>query len=180
MAMKNKQTYSRREFLDATSRATLAASCCMLCEKASAAPSPEGKKIELKLVAPCGIYCGSCEGIVAVMHGKDAKDIACCGCLSDKINNWVRTKCKVRPCVLKRGLESCAFCPDNPCDKIKSVHSWAKGAGNNLKIIREKGMQEFEKQQKAKWSCQNCKAPFSRKDKQCRKCNKPVRPGGSA
>jgi len=163
-----------------SSKATLAAPCCVLCQEAPAASSPEGKKIELRLVAPCGIYCGACKELVSAMHGKDTKDIECCGCLSVKVNNWVQTKCKVKPCVLKRGLESCASCPENPCDKLKWVHSWAKEAGNNLKVIREKGMQEFKKQQKARWSCQNCKAPFSRKDKQCRKCSKPVRPGGSA
>jgi hypothetical protein len=176
--MKNSENISRRRFLDSTGKAAFAMSCCVLCPRATtAAPSQEGGKIEIKLVAPCGIYCGACEGVVAGLHGKDPKELSCCGCLSAKVNDWVRNKCKVRPCVMQRNLESCALCQQYPCDKLREVLSWAKEAGNNLKIIREKGLEEFKKNQKAGWSCRNCGAAFSHKDKQCRKCAKPVQPG---
>jgi ribosomal protein L40E len=173
--MENGDVVSRREFLDTTGKAVVAIPCCMLCGEALAGDAAkEAGKPEFKLVAPCGIYCGACEALVDSMYAKDPKDVKCCGCLSSKVVNWTETQCKVRRCAMEKKIESCALCKSYPdCPKLKEVLNWSK-TGDNLKMIADKGLDEFKKEQKAKWSCKKCGAAFSNKDKKCRKCGEAV------
>lgn len=46
-----------------------------------------------------------------------AEKINCAGCLSDSPET-LDTGCPVRPCVVERGLQNCAFCGDFACDKL--------------------------------------------------------------
>jgi len=173
--MQARRVMSRREFVDTASKAAAVMSCCLLCRKVAAGEAAkEAPKPEFKVVAPCGIYCGACQYLVKSMDAKDPKDIVCLGCLSDKVPEWSRKTCKVRPCAMEKKLESCALCKSCPCDKVKEVHKWAKAAPGNLKRIAEKGLEEFKKEQKAKWSCRKCGAPLANNDKKCRKCGEPV------
>lgn len=173
--MRTPTTISRREFVTTTGKAVVAVSCCMVCPKAFAAPTnPAGKKPEFKLVAPCGIYCGACDELMKSLYAKDSTKEGCRGCLSDQVPDWSERQCKVRVCALQKKLESCALCASYPnCDKLKSVLNWSKTEAN-LQRIKDKGLDSFKKEQKAKWSCKKCGAPFGNKDKQCRKCGVPV------
>jgi hypothetical protein len=44
-------------------------------------------------------------------------DIICDGCLAES-PRLIDSACPVRPCVLERGLRSCADCPDYGCEKL--------------------------------------------------------------
>jgi hypothetical protein len=134
------------------------------------------RKLEPKLVAPCGIYCGKCEGLIKSIYAKDPKDVGCLGCLSDKVPDWSVKECKIRPCAIEKKVESCAVCADYLCGKLKQFQKpdWQREPANNLKRIAEQGLEQWKREQKARWSCKQCGALFSDKDKKCRKCGKPV------
>ena len=48
------------------------------------------------------------------------KKCYCEGCLANDDENPVllAAKCKVRSCVIKKGLENCAYCEEYPCEKL--------------------------------------------------------------
>jgi rubrerythrin len=62
------------------------------------------------------------------------------------------------------------------CDKLKQFQKpdWQREPANNLKRIAEQGLEQWKREQKARWSCKQCGALFSDKDNKCRKCGKPV------
>jgi len=47
-----------------------------------------------------------------------AEKISCAGCLSTE-GETLDIGCPVRPCVISRGLENCAYCPDYACEKLQ-------------------------------------------------------------
>ena len=47
------------------------------------------------------------------------ENVKCDGCLSDgRVADQV---CKARPCAQEKGIESCAYCDEFPCDKMKHL-----------------------------------------------------------
>ncbi|NOX34919.1 MAG: DUF3795 domain-containing protein [Deltaproteobacteria bacterium] len=54
---------------------------------------------DIRLVAKCGLYCGSC---TKYQKGK------CKGCIKNEKASW----CKVRTCCLEKGIASCAECDE--------------------------------------------------------------------
>lgn len=90
------------------------------------------KKVEdLKLIAPCGIYCGVCPYLIAYktkderLKEKLAKNvgirpeqIVCEGCRSD-VPLFFCNVCKIKSCVQEKNIESCAECEDYPCERIE-------------------------------------------------------------
>ncbi len=73
----------------------------------------QGGSIE-NYVAACGFDCSKCR------HYKGK----CDGCLSTsgRLAEYVTETCEIRPCVLERGLENCAYCSDYGCKKLKVIH----------------------------------------------------------
>lgn len=48
-----------------------------------------------------------------------AENVRCDGCLSD--GRLADKNCKVRPCAIERGVDSCAYCDDFVCDKLRNL-----------------------------------------------------------
>lgn len=48
-----------------------------------------------------------------------AENVRCDGCLED--GRLADINCQARPCAIERGYETCAHCPDCPCDKLKAL-----------------------------------------------------------
>lgn len=63
------------------------------------------KRINEKLIAPCGFYCGSCPSHIA---GE------CAGCTQDE----KVLKCYAYECAVKRGLRFCGQCSQFPCSTL--------------------------------------------------------------
>lgn len=83
------------------------------------------------LFAPCGTYCGVCPYRIAYIRndqrlkeklakgiGIKPEEIICEGCNSSLPFAFCKV-CKIKSCVIKKGLESCADCEDYPCENIK-------------------------------------------------------------
>ena len=54
-----------------------------------------------------------------------AENVRCGGCLSD--GEVADKNCKARPCARERGVESCAYCDEFPCDKMKHLMASREG-----------------------------------------------------
>jgi hypothetical protein len=88
---------------------------------------------EEKMIGYCGNNCHLCgarsddpavrqkvvDGWKKFLHLEmyTAENIKCDGCLSD--GKLADTKCKIRPCVLEKGIPGCAHCDEFPCEKIE-------------------------------------------------------------
>jgi hypothetical protein len=48
-----------------------------------------------------------------------AENVKCTGCPSD--GRVADQQCQARPCAKQKGVESCAYCDEFPCDKMKHL-----------------------------------------------------------
>jgi hypothetical protein len=69
-----------------------------------------------------------------------ADNVRCDGCRAGA--RLADTECMVRPCAVERKVESCADCPDFPCDKVRPL----MGSRDGLLIYccRDKAVTEEE------------------------------------
>ncbi len=98
-------------------------------------------------IACCGIDCGLCPRYYTEGTSK------CPGCLGENFLERHPTCSIVTCCVKKNGFETCAECPQFPCEKIRkwdTADSFVshKKSLENLRHIKEGGIAEFAKQQK--------------------------------
>ncbi|MCD4676063.1 MAG: DUF3795 domain-containing protein [Desulfobacula sp.] len=109
----------------------------------------------VKLVAKCGLYCGSCSKF---QKGK------CNGCLENQRASW----CKARICCFEKNIASCAECDEvsdvMTCKKYNNFIAKLFGLVFNsdraacIHEIKEKGYEQF-----AKEMAQNRTMTFKRK-----------------
>lgn len=108
---------------------------------------------------PCGLYCGAC----------GATD--CDGCLSDRIDDWVK-QCLFRRCTREKNIDFCCFCSDYPCQELKDFmndkwpHHWTMEP--NLEYIKKHGVEQWLLVQRKEWSCKSCGAEINWYQKMCR------------
>ena len=87
------------------------------------------------IIARCGFNCGRCLIYKDNLKGEEDRrrfrdallkyygdkltleQCYCDGCLTDDSKNPIRVnkECKIRPCVLEKGLDNCAYCEQYPC-----------------------------------------------------------------
>lgn len=108
--------------------------------------------------AHCGIDCGECEAYAATQKndragleatakkwaeqfggpGLGADACVCDGCPSGKrISAAHAATCAVRLCASKRGVATCAHCPDYGCDTLKGFFAFAPVLKDKLEAIRK-------------------------------------------
>lgn len=114
-----------------------------------------------QLIAACGLYCGACRRYLAQK---------CSGChLNDKAS-W----CKIRTCVYRRGLRSCAGCGKDvtECNTYSNLIGkifaflFKSDRPACIRYIKEHGEQAFAEEM-AKDKCQTIKKQYGKKyDKQ--------------
>jgi hypothetical protein len=93
-----------------------------------------------EVIARCGFKCHSC--LAYKENNRDHADqlrvaagwskyfdlnippekIRCNGCLSANCNgfDFPVKNCPIRPCVVARGIDNCAYCGDYPCEKLEA------------------------------------------------------------
>ncbi|QGY46040.1 hypothetical protein GM418_20925 [Maribellus comscasis] len=100
---------------------------------------------DIALISYCGFYCGACPKYIKK---------ECSGCKGDASDCAVGYKtCKVRPCCIKSGFDSCAS-----CDKYKTIKNCKiynpllvrfgqfitqTSRRKGIEMIKEKGESEF-------------------------------------
>ena len=106
-----------------------------------------------EIVSRCGFRCDKCpafsgnnktfadqlktaSGWARYFGLKMAPDkIRCNGCLSEDCGGYdlPDSECPIRPCVLERGMNSCADCFDFPCEKLETRMKSVNDAIANFK-----------------------------------------------
>jgi hypothetical protein len=126
---------------------------------------------ESTLVAPCGIYCGACNGYLRTKN-------KCSGCRIDSDTKPAYCKsCKISNCELLAKTESgfCYDCDKLPCQRLKQLDKryrtrYNTGLIQNLTIIKEKGMDIFLELEKNKRTCVKCGSIISIHKEKCSAC----------
>ncbi|MBZ5536569.1 MAG: DUF3795 domain-containing protein [Acidobacteriia bacterium] len=113
------------------------------------------------MIGYCGLACRSCPIHLATLEPDDSKrrtmrasiarvcseqygltllpeDVSDCdGCRSDTGRLFSGcARCEIRSCAIKRKLESCAFCDEYACDKLRSHFEMDPTAEARLQVLR--------------------------------------------
>lgn len=110
------------------------------------------EQINTNLVSYCGFYCGACPTNI---KGK------CEGCKGDSPKCAVGFKgCKVRPCCIEKGIDSCAYCDEFESVKDCKIYNpfmikfgqfiTRTNRRKGIEMIKENGEVEFVKFMTAK------------------------------
>ena len=134
--------------------------------------------MEEKLIAPCGINCAICRGYLR-------EEDRCLGCMVEHNSDRVKDleKCTIRMCEKRRESDSvyCIDCCDGmPCDMLNRLEERYSTRNDvspieNMRMIKQKGMEAFLKKEEAKWKCAHCGAVLSMHEDACIKCGTPYR-----
>lgn len=137
----------------------------------------------------CGGFCGACPFYVKTKSGeikdlaykllKPVDDIACFGCKSKKRFNDLSRNCAIRCCCIKKEIESCIECDSYPCkDYLNFLNDknfpYRKEYNSHLSLIKNRGTGYWLLTCINRWSCKQCKTPYTWEEKHCKKCGHKV------
>jgi len=114
-----------------------------------------------ELISPCGMNCGICRAYLAWKHNvprQRGRVSWCKGCLPRGKNCYIKRGCKR---LTKHEVQSCSECETMPCAKLAHLDKryrerYGMSMVENLKILKEKGVDEFLKDQDKKYCCTDC------------------------
>jgi predicted RNA-binding Zn-ribbon protein involved in translation (DUF1610 family) len=130
-----------------------------------------------ELVAPCGMDCNICKWYLAFSRGipkQKGKVSHCAGCRPREKNCAVKRECRK----LRTGqLQFCYDCSDLPCKNIarlqkRYLEQYETSFLENLRTLKEKGMEIFLETQRIRFACPNCGDLVSVHDQKCYSCGK--------
>jgi hypothetical protein len=128
-----------------------------------------------ELIAPCGMNCGVCKAYLAYSRGvpkQKGKVTHCAGCLPRGKNCFIKRGCKK---LRGNRVRFCFECESMPCknlDRIDRRYRERYGASliENLRMIEERGVEEFLRTQREKYECPECGDVVSIHDGKCYAC----------
>ena len=134
------------------------------------------EKMDSKLIAPCGIYCGACVAFFGyTMSGKKRKH-PCSGCWSrEGLCAFIKKQCNR---LAKKQIQYCFECSDFPCATLGTLDNrYSEKYGfslvENLRYIQKNGVKEFLKFEQERCKCPTCGGMICVHNKTCYACNKP-------
>jgi hypothetical protein len=110
-----------------------------------------------KLLAFCGLDCGGCEAYIATQKNDRAglesaakqwavqfggKDLGADACVCDgcsagqRVSTAHAATCGLRVCASKRGVVTCAHCPDYACATLEQFFAFAPVLKEKLEAVR--------------------------------------------
>lgn len=111
-----------------------------------------------EMIAHCGLVCTDCPTFIATRNDDDRaraktadyyrqaygfdlkpEEINCDGCISDggKLIGYCQT-CAIRKCCRDKGLDHCAVCDQQPCDKLNQFHEFSPEAKKCFDRLRQR------------------------------------------
>lgn len=153
-----------------------------------------------RLMAPCGLYCGTCgvylsnrdgnpkfRDILAKLYGSKPEETTCIGCMQDDPPEQLYgfcNSCPLRDCVRSKGYYSCHQCDDFPCSFVEKfpvpvgrrVMKRAIPKWRDLVAVHgdEKGSVEWARSECERYHCPDCGYPLFRGATRCRSCHRDV------
>jgi len=149
--------------------------------------------VDPRLLSRCGIYCGACfifraqrDGgplleAMSRRFGVPPAEIRCSGCSSPYEERWRNCqRCSLVACQVRRGLESCGGCSElSECLDHKFLRDFSAYRGEDavsgLRWISSGDSDAWLREQKKRWSCPRCRAPYMWYDNVCRRCGEQLR-----
>lgn len=152
------------------------------------------------LMAPCGLYCGTCGVYIATrdnnekfrtvmgnLYGTAPEETKCLGCMQsdppEMLYGFCRL-CSIRDCVRSKGLYSCHQCREWPCSMIENfgLATGVRVMKRTIPIWREKAAEHGDEEGSVEWArsecerchCPSCGEPLFRGAQRCRACKEPV------
>jgi hypothetical protein len=152
------------------------------------------------LMAPCGLYCGTCGVYIATRDGNEKfkavmgnlyktkpEETECLGCMQSDPSKKLYglcSMCKVRACVISKGYYSCHQCEQFPCSLLENfpLATGYRVMKRAISIWREKVAEHGDEKGSVEWArgeceryhCSSCGSPLFRGAQRCRVCKKPV------
>ena len=153
-----------------------------------------------ELMAPCGLYCGTCGIYIATrdnnqkfkaalgnIYGTKPEATECLGCMQPdpprKLYGYCQS-CKIRACIREKKLYSCHQCEKWPCEMIQNfnITTAARVMKRTIPVWRQKvaelgdenGSIEWARSECERYHCSSCGSPLFRGAQQCRVCKKSV------
>lgn len=133
-------------------------------------------EMRVDLIAPCGMNCRLC---MAYQRKKNH----CPGCRDDsdiEHKNKGCINCIIKNCPVIQSNETgfCFECDKIPCRRLKQLDKryrtkYHMSMIENLEFIKQNGMDEFLKNQRAKWTCTECGTIVCVHKYACLICNTP-------
>lgn len=94
-------------------------------------------------MAPCGLVCDQCRAFLAtkandtaalLQCGKEwapgreisAEDVKCDGCRASGRKWLFCRECALAGCEKSANVQSCAHCPDYPCERVGAFAAWGR------------------------------------------------------
>ncbi|MFC1851168.1 DUF3795 domain-containing protein [candidate division CSSED10-310 bacterium] len=160
----------------------------------------EGEIRNKDLMAPCGLYCGTCgvyiatrdnnekfKAILGNLYGSKPEETECFGCMQsdppEKLYSFCQ-HCQIRSCVSAKEFYSCHQCGDWPCSLIDNfiVPTGIRVMKRTIPIWRAKvaehgddaGSVEWARSECERYHCPDCGNPLFRGAQTCRACKKDV------
>ena len=152
------------------------------------------------LMAPCGLYCGTCGVYIATrdnntkfktvmgnLYGTKPEETECRGCMQPDPPECLYLYCQhcdLRKCIQEKGYYSCHQCDDWPCDLVenfglatgkrvmqRAIPKWrAKVAAHG----DEEGSVAWARAECERYHCSACGNPLFRGAQRCRSCGRNV------
>lgn len=115
------------------------------------------------LIAPCGMNCELCVSYIFNKHDLNKKGFNrkyCNGCIA-RGKNCTFSLAKKCSLIANGKIRFCYECKNFPCDSLKRLDKRYREKYNmsmidNLKSIKENGIDKFLKQEEKKWVCPTC------------------------
>lgn len=152
------------------------------------------------LMAPCGLYCGTCGVYIATrdnnnkfkkalgdVYGTPPEITECKGCMQEDPPECLYefcTACTIRDCVKVKGLYSCHQCDEWPCPQISEfgLKTGVRVMMRTIPVWREKvaehgddeGSNEWARSECERYHCPTCGSPLFRGAQRCRNCGQDV------
>ena len=135
----------------------------------------EKTKFTPELIAPCGMNCAICKGYIAYTHSIPrvrGKVTYCAGCQSRAKNCYVKGNCKK---LIHREIKFCYECGAMPCEKLAHLDNryrerYGMSMVENLKMLKNKGVDEFLREQALRFRCPTCGDVVCVHDGKCYGC----------
>jgi len=131
-------------------------------------------RIDVSMIAPCGMNCALCIG-----HVRDRNP--CVGCLGpddSKPNHCV--VCRIKNCerLVNADAPFCYACDIFPCTRLKQLDKryrtkYGMSMIENLQNIEKLGINEFIRNEEERWKCPECGSLLSVHRDACLVCGKP-------
>ena len=131
------------------------------------------------MVAPCGLDCNICMQALI-----DENPYPGCNGPDEHKPEFCARRCGIILCRRRRenGYQYCDECPDYPCadvmekeNRYTTKYPHRESPLENLRMIREQGMEAFLARQRKLWTCPNCGKAYSVHDDVCPHCGKKIR-----